>query len=159
MYLQFVEYQISALNTENIALSRCFNSAARSTNETFLPRKKTIGGFNDCPVLPTDVYINEIDVTKTRVFLPFVTEEFVELYDGGRGNTPLTYLTLVLFDGNVPLFVRYSSDLSFFSLSLDGYSTNSEGYFVIGSSLLGDDCKYTRDWVCFSNLFLLLVYT
>ncbi len=51
--------------------------------------------------------------------------EFIELYDGGAGNTPLDYLTVVLFDG--------STDASYNRFDLDGETTNAEGYFLIGN--------------------------
>ncbi|XP_072030169.1 uncharacterized protein [Amphiura filiformis] len=118
------------------ALSRCFNSSLRVTREAFRPRLKSPRSLNDCPSLQDDVYINEVEVTKPQNFIPFVKDEFIELYDGGRGNTTLQYLTLVLFDGGVPFFGGFSRDVAFYSLSLDGMKTNADGYFVIGSSKL-----------------------
>lgn len=52
--------------------------------------------------------------------------EFVELYDGGFGNTPLDGLVLVFYNGNV--------DLSYAAYDLDTYSTDANGYFLIGNS-------------------------
>jgi hypothetical protein len=49
--------------------------------------------------------------------------EFIELYDGGLGTTSLDGYSLVLFNG--------SDDRSYLAFDLDGYTTNSAGYFVI----------------------------
>ena len=49
--------------------------------------------------------------------------EFVEIYDGGNGNSDLTGHVLVLFNG--------SDDASYLAFDLDGQSTNSAGYFVL----------------------------
>jgi len=46
--------------------------------------------------------------------------------DGGVGNTALDGLVLVFFNGN--------DDKSYKSIDLDGNSTNSNGYFVVGNS-------------------------
>lgn len=71
---------------------------------------------------PPDVIINEIDADTVGTD----ADEFIELYDGGTGNTDLTGLVVVLFNG--------SNDASYDAIDLDGYSTNSLGYFVIGSA-------------------------
>jgi len=52
--------------------------------------------------------------------------EFIELYDGGVGNTDLTGLVVVLYNG--------SSDTSYRAIHLDGYTTNAEGFFVVGNA-------------------------
>jgi len=55
------------------------------------------------------------------------TLEFVELYDGGVGNTPLDGLVLVRFNG--------SDDASYDDgIDLDGYATDADGYFLLGNS-------------------------
>lgn len=54
--------------------------------------------------------------------------EFVELYDGGVGNTPLDGLVLVFFNGG--------DDASYKSIDLDGHSTDSAGFFLIGKALV-----------------------
>ena len=73
------------------------------------------------PVAPA-IVINEIDADQTGTD----SGEFVELFDGGAGNTALDGLTLVLFNGN--------GDAAYRSISLDGHSTDADGYFVIGSA-------------------------
>jgi hypothetical protein len=52
--------------------------------------------------------------------------EFVELYDGGLGNTSLNGLVLVFYNGN--------GDLSYRAIDLDGFSTNAAGYFTAGNA-------------------------
>jgi hypothetical protein len=72
---------------------------------------------------PADfVIINEIDPDTPSTD----TAEFIELYDGGVGFTPLDNLALVLFNGSV--------NLSYRSIDLDGMKTNAQGYFVVGNA-------------------------
>jgi len=52
--------------------------------------------------------------------------EFIELYDGGVGNTPL--------DGYALVFYFSNGERSGNFISLDGYQTNANGYFVVGDS-------------------------
>ncbi len=66
-----------------------------------------------------DVIINEVDADQSSID----SAEFVELYDGGVGNTDLDGLALVFFNG--------SDDLSYLSFDLDGQSTDVDGYFVL----------------------------
>jgi len=68
------------------------------------------------------VIINEVDADTEETD----TEEFVELYDGGAGNTALDGLVVVLFNG--------SNDLSYKAIDLDSYSSDANGYFVIGNT-------------------------
>ncbi len=66
------------------------------------------------------VLINEVDADTPGTD----SAEFVELYDGGAGNTDLTGLVLVFFNG--------SDDLSYTpAFDLDGLSTDANGFFVI----------------------------
>jgi hypothetical protein len=53
------------------------------------------------------------------------TAEFVELYDGGVGNTPLDGYVLVFFNG--------SNDSVYAEYDLDTFTTDANGYFVIGN--------------------------
>jgi endonuclease G len=68
-----------------------------------------------------NVIINEIDADTPGSDVA----EFVELYDGGAGNTPLDGLVLVFYNGN--------GDVSYAAFDLDGYVTNASGYFTIGN--------------------------
>lgn len=87
-------------------------------------------------VISSNVIINEVDSDTPDTD----TEEFIELYDGGFGNTVLDGLVVVLFNGN--------GDLSYAAYDLDGYSTNGDGYFVIGNSAVPNVD------IVFSNNFL-----
>lgn len=69
----------------------------------------------------TGLLINEVDVDTPSTD----TAEFVELYDGGSGNTPLDGLAIVLFNG--------SNNESYLAIDLDGLSTNGDGYLVAGN--------------------------
>jgi len=68
-----------------------------------------------------EVVINEIDADTESTDVA----EFIELYDGGAGNTPLDGLVVVFYNG--------SNDQSYRAIDLDGYTTNNEGYFVLGN--------------------------
>lgn len=70
----------------------------------------------------TTILINEVDADTPGSD----TAEFVELFDGGVGNTTLNGLVLVLYNG--------SNDQSYAAFDLDGFSTNADGYFVIGNA-------------------------
>ena len=86
---------------------------------------------NPSSLLTRDVFINEVDVDTPGTD----SQEFVELYDGGAGNTSLDYLSVVFFNG--------STDTSYDTFDLDGYSTDADGYFIIGGgSLLGADITF-----------------
>ncbi len=81
-------------------------------------------GTSNQIVTPTapPVVINEVDADTPSDDVA----EFIELYDGGVGNVALDGLSVVLFNG--------SDDLSYTpGFDLDGFSTDADGYFVIGS--------------------------
>ena len=69
----------------------------------------------------TSVFINEVDSDTPS----YDALEFIELYDGGVGGTALDGDVVVLFNG--------SNDASYAAFDLDGYTTDAEGYFVIGT--------------------------
>ncbi len=52
--------------------------------------------------------------------------EFVELYDGGAGNTALDGYVVVFFNGN--------GDTAYAAFDLDGFSTDADGFFVLGNA-------------------------
>ncbi len=85
------------------------------------------------------ILINEADSDN----LSTDTQEFIELFDGGTGNTPLDGLVVILFNG--------SDNLSYLPVfDLDGYSTDGDGYFVIGSVPEADlyvDPLVTPSWL------------
>jgi uncharacterized repeat protein (TIGR01451 family) len=72
-----------------------------------------------------NVLINELDAQTTGTD----AQEFIELYDGGLGHTPLDGLVLVLFSGSTGKVYPPTFDL-------DGYSTDVNGYLVIGNSAI-----------------------
>jgi DNA/RNA endonuclease G (NUC1) len=74
------------------------------------------------PPVASNVIINEVDADTPGTD----TAEFVELFDGGVGNTPLDGLVVVFFNG--------SSDLSYAAFDLDGFSTDANGYFTLGNA-------------------------
>ncbi len=68
------------------------------------------------------VVINELDSDTPGID----AAEFVELYDGGVGNTSLNGLVIVFYNG--------SDDLSYRAIDLDGFTTNAAGYFTAGNA-------------------------
>ncbi len=70
----------------------------------------------------SNLIINEIDVDTPGTD----QAEFIELYDGGVGNTSL--------DGYVVVFYNGNNNKSYAAYDLDGFSTNANGYFVLGNS-------------------------
>ena len=78
--------------------------------------------FTTAVSAPTHILINEADSDTPGSD----TAEFIELYDGGSGNTNLTGLVVVLFNGG--------TDTSYNAFDLDGYSTNGSGYFLLGNT-------------------------
>ncbi len=56
--------------------------------------------------------------------------EFIELYDGGAGQTSLDGLSIVLFNGE--------SDTSYRTIDLDGHKTDQSGYFILGGSAVSE---------------------
>ena len=84
----------------------------------------------DPPVPGAGVIINEIDADT----LGNDSAEFVELFDGGSGNTPLDGLVVVFFAGNVPAGQDASGvHKSYAAFDLDGYTTDANGYFTLGN--------------------------
>ncbi|GGG57060.1 hypothetical protein GCM10011414_28630 [Croceivirga lutea] len=71
-----------------------------------------------------NIVINEIDVDTEGTD----AAEFIELYDGGTGNTSLDGLLLVLFNGDA------TDNASYKTIDLTGLSTNANGFFIVGSS-------------------------
>jgi len=80
-------------------------------------------GFAEQPS-SAQVIINEIDCDQIGTD----AGEFVELYDGGVGNTAL--------DGMVIVFYNGSNDLSYAAFDLDGKTTDGSGYFLLANTAL-----------------------
>jgi hypothetical protein len=74
------------------------------------------------PLIPTMV-INEVNADNPETD----DAEFLELYDGGVGNTTLDGFLVVFFNGNA------DNDASYLTIDLDGKQTSNKGYFVIGT--------------------------
>ena len=74
------------------------------------------------PPVANNIIINELDSDTPGTD----AAEFVELYDGGVGNTLLTGLVVVFYNG--------ATDTSYRTIDLTGFSTNAQGYFTIGNS-------------------------
>ena len=87
------------------------------------PAWSIVSDFIDC-LEPVFIIINEVDADQTSTD----DMEFIELYDGGTGNTDLSGLVIVLFNG--------SGDVSYNAFDLDGRSTDADGYFVMGSDIV-----------------------
>jgi predicted extracellular nuclease len=86
-----------------------------------------------CEIVPTPVIINEVDsdTPGTDVL------EFIELYDGGTGNTSLDGLAVVLYNGN--------GDVSYAAFDLDGYATDGDGYFLLGNTAVAPDITFASN--------------
>ncbi len=127
------------------ANARCPNGSGGSRNTVgYAQIPPSAGAANNCnavaptatprptntPVVPTPtssvtpatgIIINEVDSDSPSTD----TAEFVELYDGGVGNTALEGLAVVFFDG--------ADDESYLAIDLDGFKTDASGYFVLGN--------------------------
>ena len=85
------------------------------------------------PPPPSPMIINELDSDTPGTDVA----EFVELYDGGLGNTDLSGLVVVLYNGD-------AGDTSYARFDLDGFSTNASGYFVLGNSGVTPDLTFAN---------------
>ncbi|MFZ3070127.1 MAG: ExeM/NucH family extracellular endonuclease [Anaerolineaceae bacterium] len=82
------------------------------------------------------VLINEVDADQVGTD----TAEFIELYDGGVGNTALDGLAIVFYNG--------STDVSYQAFDLDTLVTDPSGYFVLcgnAANVSGCDLDVTPD--------------
>jgi hypothetical protein len=82
-------------------------------------------GLASAPQAKASVIINEIDSDTVGTDIL----EFIELYDGGVGNTSLNGLVVVFFNG--------SSDTSYAAYDLDNFTTDNAGFFLLGNSGVG----------------------
>ena len=97
-------------------------SGGLRNTDTYTAALPTPGAANSNITEPVTIVINEVDADT-----PGSDEaEFIELYDGGAGNTSLTGLVIVLYNGN--------GDASYSAIDLSGYATDAEGYFVVGNA-------------------------
>ncbi len=95
----------------------------------------TPGAANACGVVEpnVDVVINEVDSDTPSTD----AAEFVELFDGGAGNTPLDGLAVVFFNG--------TDNLSYNAFDLDGFSTDADGYFLLGNAAVSPDIEFASN--------------
>ncbi|UII25209.1 T9SS type A sorting domain-containing protein [Fulvivirga maritima] len=114
-----VGYSLQLGGTGSVYSDFSWQSAQASTYAA-INTGQSFGGTPPTPVVT--VLINEIDADTEGTD----TAEFIELYDGGVGNTSLDSLVVVLFNG--------SNDLSYQAYDLEGYSTDANGYFVLGNA-------------------------
>jgi len=103
-------------NKDGHSNSRIPDGGTPRNTDTYLQQDPTPGATN---IIPPDVVVNEVDADQAGTD----AAEFIELYDGGVGNTDLTGLVLVLFNGN--------GDVSYRAFGLDGQSTDGAGFFVL----------------------------
>ncbi len=97
-------------------------SGGLRNTSTYTQAIATPGASNTNATEVINLIINELDAdTQGSDAL-----EFVELYDGGVGNTSLDGFVLVNYNGN--------NNTSYNAFDLDGFTTNAEGYFVIGNA-------------------------
>ena len=104
-------------NQVNTSMSRC-RSWERLNAHAFTSGTPTPGRDNICS-LP-DFFINEVNVAVDGE----LTGQFIEIFDGGIGQQPLDGVVVVLYNGK--------NSLSYNVVDLTGYSTNEQGFCVIG---------------------------
>jgi hypothetical protein len=91
--------------------------------------------FTTAPPVGPVAIINEVDADTPGTD----AAEFVELYDGGTGNTSLDGLVVVFYNG--------SNDLSYAAYDLDGWSTDANGYFLLGNAALTPDIIFADNFL------------
>lgn len=107
---------------DNQSMQRIPNGSGGTLNtSSYATATPTPGASNDV-AQPVDIIINEVDADTPSTDV----EEFLELYDGGVGNSPLDGYVVVLFNG--------SNDQSYRAIDLDGFTTDANGFFVIGNA-------------------------
>ncbi len=105
--------------------------------EKYLTTESTSNAANQ---LTKNIMINEVDADTPGID----TQEFIELFDGGAGTTSLDGLILIHFNGSDDQSVDFGG--SVYAIDLNGYTTDSDGYFLIGNSgVNGVDIVFTND--------------
>ncbi|WP_340198552.1 lamin tail domain-containing protein [Ascidiimonas sp. W6] len=118
---QVNEDAISGKDIQSIQRFPNGSGGLRNTS-TYVNAIPTPGRANTNATEEVNLIINELDADTAGSDV----EEFVELYDGGSGNTSLSGYILVLYNGN--------GDTSYNTIDLSGFTTNAEGYFVVGNA-------------------------
>lgn len=98
-----------------------WNTAAPATFDSCNHEQFWDNEDSEEPPILDHLIINEVDADTAGTD----SLEFIELYDGGKGDTDLSGLVLVLYNGN--------GDASYRSYDLDGFSTDNNGYFIFGN--------------------------
>lgn len=110
-------------NKDELSLQRFANGSGEPRETaTYVNAIPTPGAANTNATEPINLIINELDADTAGTD----DKEFVEIYDGGSGNTSLSGFVLVAYNGN--------GDTSYNAFDLDGFTTNSDGYFVVGNA-------------------------
>ncbi|MDM8549124.1 ExeM/NucH family extracellular endonuclease [Desulfobacterales bacterium HSG2] len=97
--------------------------------------------FGTVNTIATHIVINEVDCDTDGD-----TSEFIELYDGGAGNTALDGLVLVFYNGHDDKTYRLTP---FDAIDLDGYKTDAGGYLLIANrDVAADiDIEFEDEWL------------
>ncbi|MFN0111172.1 MAG: Calx-beta domain-containing protein [Blastocatellia bacterium] len=118
----FACLMLGGVGLRSILSARADNQAKQAKSKlSSLLAAKALNKAKTGTAAGLNIIINEIDSDTPSTD----AAEFVELYDGGSGNNPLTGLVLVFYNG--------SNDLSYFAVDLTG-STNASGYYTVGNS-------------------------
>lgn len=133
----------NALTPQNVTVMAVDDQTSQSNRNSTIVQSyssldssyDTLSNTNVSVVIVDDedptILINEVDAVTSG------NAEFIELYDGGIGNTSLTGKTLVLYNG--------SSATSYAAFDLDGYTTDDNGLLVIGNSgIAGADLVFAN---------------
>jgi hypothetical protein len=117
------QIQVEVNGDKRIELNETFNVNLTGATAATITDNQGQGTItNDDAIL-----INEIDADTPGTDVL----EFIELFDGGVGNTPLDGLVIVLYNG--------SNDRAYAAFDLDGKTTDANGYFVLGNSGLASE--------------------
>lgn len=128
------EWGSGDISTQNNTLRRLMSVLAGDTNpnDTFDPAVEWegfpqdtfdgLGAYDSGSSPAPSITINEVDADTPGTD----SAEFVELYDGGAGNTSLKGLSVVFYNG--------SNDVSYQVFDLDDFSTDANGFFVLGNA-------------------------
>jgi PKD repeat protein len=109
--------------SDAVSMQRCPDGSGGARNTlTYKLSNPSPGAPNDCASL-LDIRINEVDCDQAGA--PDAAE-FIELYDGGTGNTPLDHYVVVLYNGG--------DDSVYAAYDLDGEKTDPTGYFLLGAA-------------------------
>ena len=116
-------------NKDTESNQRCPNGSGGGRNtSTYTQALPSPDAANTCAPPPPPVIINEVDADTAGTD----ALEFIELYDGGVGNTDLTGLVLVVFNGSDDQSYNLGGHAN--AVDLDGFSTDVNGYFVLGNA-------------------------